>query len=217
MGDIGLKIIQYLCLLFSLCVHEAAHAITADRYGDPSARLLGRATLNPLAHIDPIGTVVMPLMMLFSGIPFLFGWAKPVPFNPRNLQNVRRDPSLIALAGPLSNFLVAITAAIILRIVVILLDMPPEARAFLGNPATMILFYMVMINFALMIFNLIPLPPLDGSHVLSGFLSPRAQRTLAQIGPFGLLIVIVFAGRLLSGPLMFIQEMVIRFAFLGQG
>jgi len=216
-GDIGIKLIHYLCLLFSISVHEAAHAITADRCGDPSARLLGRATLNPLKHIDPIGTVVMPLLMVFSGFPYLFGWAKPVPFNPVNLRNIRRDPSLIALAGPVSNFLLAITAAILLRIVVVIQDMPPDAAAFENNPATMILFSMVMLNFLLMLFNLIPVPPLDGGHVLSALLPPSAQRTMAQIGPFGIIIAIVIASRFLHGPMNFFAEAVLLFVFLGQG
>ena len=100
-------------------VHEAAHAVVADRCGDPSARLLGRATLNPFAHIDPIGTVVMPLLMvLYPGVPFLIGWAKPVPYNPRNLKDIRRDPLLIALAGPVSNLLLAFASALLLKLVI---------------------------------------------------------------------------------------------------
>lgn len=99
-----LGIVQYVCLLFSLSMHEAAHAITADRCGDPSARLLGRATLNPIAHIDPVGTVIMPILMMISGIPYLFGWAKPVPMNPANLRNIRRDPAWSRWLGRCRTF-----------------------------------------------------------------------------------------------------------------
>jgi Zn-dependent protease len=195
-------------------VHEAAHAVMADRCGDPTARLMGRATLNPLAHIDPIGTVVLPLLMMATRIPFLFGWAKPVPFNPRNLRNLRRDPALIALAGPLSNLLLALTFAVILRIVVVASGIAPDAEIF--GALFMIAFSMVLINLALMAFNLIPIPPLDGGHLLHPLLPPSGQRVLEQIGPFGILIAIFVANRLLPGPLLFMQKAVLLLAFWGQ-
>jgi Zn-dependent protease len=214
--DIADVLVQYVCLLFSLCFHEAAHAIMADRCGDPSARLLGRATLNPLAHIDPIGTVVLPLLMMTSGIPFLFGWAKPVPFNPRNLRDIRRDPAWIGLAGPGANLLLAVTAAIVLRVLVLVLGMPASVEMLFENPLTRIAFTLVMINLALMVFNLIPVPPLDGSHLLHAVLPPQGQRVLEQIGPFGILIAIVLASRILTGPLIFLMHAVLAFAFWGQ-
>jgi len=158
--NIGEVLLLYLCLLFSLCCHEAAHAAMANRCGDPSARLLGRLSLNPLAHIDPIGTVVLPLLMMMTGAPFLFGWAKPVPFNPRNLRNMRRDPALIALAGPAANLLLALLSALALRALVLALgiDTIAELKA---SPLCMVAVSLVGINLILMLFNLIPVPPLE--------------------------------------------------------
>ncbi len=213
-ASIGEIAIQYVCLLFSLCVHEAAHALTANRCGDPSARLMGRATLNPLAHIDPIGTVVMPLLMMVSGVPFLFGWAKPVPFNPRNLHNVRRDPALIAAAGPLANLLLAVTFAVVLRIIVIASGMAPDSPLFAA--LFVMAFAMVLTNLALALFNLIPVPPLDGGHILYPLLPAQGQRLIEQIGPFGILIAIFLGNKLLPGPLMFLRDAVLYFAFWGQ-
>ena len=186
LDNIDFILISYICLLFSLCVHEAAHAAMADFCGDPSARLMGRVTLNPIAHIDPIGTVVMPLLMMFTGIQYLFGWAKPVPFNPVNLGNIRRDPVFIALAGPASNFIIMVIALIVTRIVWTVTGSPP-------NLVGLFLLGMVSINFVLMIFNMIPVPPLDGHHVLYYFLPPSGQRILEQIGPFGIIIAIIVA------------------------
>jgi Zn-dependent protease len=211
--NIGELAIQYVCLLFSLCVHEAAHALMANRCGDPSARLMGRATLNPLAHIDPIGTVVMPLLMMATGVPFLFGWAKPVPFNPRNLRNMRRDPALIGAAGPLANLLMAFAFAFVLRGVVIMSGIAPDSGVFEALFA--IAFSMVLTNLALALFNLIPIPPLDGGHVLYPLLPREGQRLLEQIGPFGILIAIFLANRLLPGPLMFLRDLALYFAFWG--
>lgn len=208
--DIGFKLVQYVVLLFSLCFHEAAHAAMANRRGDPTARLLGRMTLNPLAHIDPIGTVILPLFMLFSPIPFLFGWAKPVPFNPRNLKDIRRDPALIAAAGPVSNLLLAITLTLILKIVVLVWQAVPLSSIF--PVLAVIIFYMVMVNFLLALFNLIPVPPLDGGHLLHPLLPMGAQRAIEQIGPFGILIAIFVANRILPVPLDILGGLVRSFA-----
>lgn len=213
--NIGEIAIQYVCLLFSLCVHEAAHAFMADRCGDPSARFLGRATLNPLAHIDPMGTVIMPLLMMFTGVPFLFGWAKPVPYNPRNLRNQRRDPVLIALAGPAANGLMMIVFAIILRVVVMTMHIAPTDEALQVGPFLLV-FSMAMVNMALMAFNLIPVPPLDGSALLYRVLSFNGQRMLESIGPFGIIIAMVVAYQVLPGPMHFLQNAILLVAFWGQ-
>ncbi|MDZ4860281.1 MAG: site-2 protease family protein [Candidatus Hydrogenedentes bacterium] len=197
--------IQYFCFLFSLSVHEAAHAVTADRCGDPTGRLLGRITLNPIKHIDPIGTVVMPLLMFVTGIPYLFGWAKPVPFNPNNLKNFRRDPALIAAAGPISNVLIAVVTVLLLRLGFAVLGVERMMELHLVEVGLM----MVAINLLLFLFNLIPVPPLDGGHILRSLLPSGGQQMLDSIGPFGILIAIFVGSRFLSAPLAFLQEFVI--------
>ncbi len=184
--------VQYPCLLFALCFHEAAHAWTADRCGDPSARLLGRVTLNPVKHADPIGTVVMPLIMMVFGSAFLFGWAKPVPFNPVNLRNMRRDPVLIALAGPASNILLMLITIVMIRVLLGLSDAGVLSGAVAGQ--TLVLFaHFAMINLILALFNMIPVPPLDGHYLLNYFLPPSGQQMMQQIGPMGILLAILIA------------------------
>lgn len=191
--DLAHIILTYTCLLFSLCVHEAAHAAMANYCGDDTARHLGRLTLNPIAHIDPLGTVILPLLMLATGTGLIFGWAKPVPFNPGKLNNVRRDPVLVAMAGPASNLLLALLFVFFARI----LSMAIGIEAI---PVLLFefLFWIVLLNFILMVFNLIPVPPLDGHHILNYFLPPEAQRFMARIGPFGILIAILVARPLLD-------------------
>lgn len=202
-------LLQYACLLFSLCFHEAAHAFMADRCGDPSARLMGRISMNPLAHIDPIGTVVMPILMFVTHIPYLIGWAKPVPFNPRNLKDIRLDPVLIAMAGPLSNLLLALVAMFVLRGAVMVFGPQILASAVVGDIA----FTFIIINIALMVFNLIPVPPLDGHHLLYYFLPPSGQNVMRQIGPFGILIVIFLTQRfdIIGAPIRLLAMAVVRF------
>lgn len=179
--------IAFVVLLFSLTVHETAHAWTADRLGDPTARLLGRVSLNPIVHAELIGTVIFPLMAMLSGVP-LIGWAKPVPVNPRQLRHPRRDYVLVAAAGPASNLLMAVASAIALRIV-------PVSPVTLGEPnltAPMAALFSqaLRLNVLLAVFNMIPIPPLDGGNVLSGLLPPRAAfRFNALVRPYGFLIL----------------------------
>ena len=181
-------IIIFSVLLFSLCVHEAAHAAMAYYCGDDTARLQGRLTLNPLAHIDPLGTVIVPIVM-YTMTGFMFGWAKPVPFNPAKLNNVRRDPVLIAIAGPASNLMLALFFVFTGRFYFFLAGGASEV------PALVFTFFlsMVFLNLILMLFNLIPVPPLDGHHVLNYFLPPKGQRAMQRIGPFGIIIAILLA------------------------
>ncbi len=193
-----LILVQYAVLLFSLCVHETAHAWMAERCGDPSARLLGRVTLNPMAHADPVGTVVMPLIMMVFGFPFLFGWAKPVPFNPVNLNNIRRDPVLIAVAGPASNVVIAVVTAILFKVVLVISGGLEAQGGPIPDPVAMVAAFLILINLVLFTFNLIPVPPLDGHYVLGYLLPSEAEEALYRIGPWGIVIAVVLARPLLG-------------------
>ena len=176
---------------------------------------MGRLTLDPMKHIDPIGTVVMPIIMMVSSYPMLFGWAKPVPFNPINLRNIRRDPVLIAIAGPASNLIIAILCAFLLRII-IMVDGVAPGIAILGTLVT-IVFDLIAINLVLILFNLIPVPPLDGHYVLHYFLPPEAQKMFEKIGPFGIIIAIMVAQPWLSVSMPYMQSMIFWVATVGLG
>ena len=174
--------IQFVILVLSLSFHEAAHAWTADRLGDRTARMLGRLTLNPLAHIDWIGTVLFPLIgMLSPNVPIL-GWAKPVPVDMRNLAAPRRDFAVIALAGPVSNVLLACVGAVIFKLFA---PEPGGEAGLAGN----ILLITVALNAVLAVFNMIPVPPLDGGNVAIGLLPGPLGQALAQLRPWGFLIL----------------------------
>ncbi len=177
-------ILQIPALLVAVTVHELAHALVADRLGDPTPRRLGRITLNPLPHIDPLGA----LAFVLAG----FGWAKPVPVSAQYLRRPIRDMALVAAAGPLSNFLVAFVALVAVR----MLPHAGGAMPFVSEPLSAVLFWTYIYNLALGIFNLIPLPPLDGGHFLP-YLFPRASwsliHQLEQVGPL-LLILLVLSG-----------------------
>ncbi len=175
-------------LLFAVILHEIAHGLVADRLGDSTARFMGRLTLNPLAHIDPFGTILLPLALILLHTGFLFGYAKPVPIVERNLGNPRRDMMMVAAAGPLSNLLQAFVYMSFLHL--LLSGGNPEGLMG-GFPSLLAqVFRMgVDINIVLFVFNLIPLPPLDGGRVLSGLLPPRAARGLSRVEPYGVLII----------------------------
>jgi len=206
--------VQYICLLFCLSAHEAAHAAAADRCGDPTARMLGRLTLNPIKHADPLGTFILPLLMMITQVPFLFGWAKPVPINPRNLRNPKVHEVLVAIAGPGSNLLLAIVFTFILRLTVIINGITTPEEMFL-SPACWVSISIVMINLVLFLFNCIPLPPLDGYHVLNYFLPPEGEKFLQQMGPFGIIIAITLGSRLISPPLRYIASFLLTYALTG--
>ena len=172
-------ILVLVILIFSAIFHEVAHGIVADRLGDPTARLLGRLTLNPIPHIDPIMSILLPLMLIFSGSPVIFGAAKPVPVDPFNLRDGRRDMALVALAGPLTNVGIAILGAIVLHL-------------FAGALDTFFYFFIlqvVRLNLLLAIFNLIPIPPLDGSKVFSLILSEQQAGAYLSLGNMGIFIL----------------------------
>ncbi|RYF70623.1 MAG: site-2 protease family protein [Comamonadaceae bacterium] len=182
-------LIYALPVVFAITVHEAAHGYVARHFGDNTASMLGRLTLNPLKHIDPIGTIAMPILLYFatSGA-FLFGYAKPVPVNTRHFRNPRRDMMWVALAGPASNFIQAIFWAVVL---VVLSGMGLQERFFIDMARAGIL-----VNLVMWAFNLFPLPPLDGGRVLAGILPWRQAQWLDRIEPFGFFIVmgLVIAG-----------------------
>jgi Zn-dependent protease len=178
-------------LVLSLSFHEAAHAWTADRLGDPTARQLGRLTLNPLAHIDWIGTVLFPLLALYTGLP-LIGWAKPVPVSTRQLRHPRRDFAVVALAGPVSNLVLALAAAVLL----LPLEYAPAIGPLGDSPVVILLTTAIYLNVLLAVFNLIPVPPLDGGNVLAGIVPEAAAAIIDRLRPYGMLILY---GLLLSG------------------
>lgn len=206
MPDIGQSLIIFAVLLFSLTVHEMAHAVTADWLGDPTARRLGRVSLNPAVHIDPVGTIMLPLLGLVAG-GFVFGWAKPVPVNPANLKNHRQDFLVIAAAGPASNIIMAIGASMLLGLV------PGGLGASEGMAGVMATFgfAMVQLNLLLAVFNMLPIPPLDGGNVLAGILPEALAASYDRlVRPYGFVILIVLMAtgwlyRLIGPPLSFLM------------
>jgi Zn-dependent protease len=176
-------------LLLALSVHESAHAWMADRCGDPTARLLGRVTLNPIPHIDLVGTILLPLFMLLTNIP-LIGWAKPVPVNSMHFRHPSRDEILVSVAGPASNLLLAI-ALYILYVAAQLGGLFTAIPRSFAEPLYLLLYIGVSINVLLLIFNLIPIPPLDGSHVLENLLPYNARQRYLQLAHYGWLLLLV--------------------------
>ncbi|MGA1999923.1 MAG: site-2 protease family protein [Terriglobales bacterium] len=184
---------QIIAFVFAICVHESAHAWTANQCGDPTARMLGRISLNPIKHVDPIGTVLVPLIGMLSGIGFI-GWAKPTPVDPHNLRHPVRDDILVSVAGPASNILLGILAVVGLFVVS---RVPGQGPTSIGQPIALLCWAFLQVNILLAAFNLIPIPPLDGSHVLRHMLPESGRRVYDMIGYFGILLLF-FAG----GPLI---------------
>ena len=170
-------------VILAITLHEAAHGWAASRLGDPTARLMGRVTLNPLAHIDPFGTLILPALLLIIKAPFLFGYAKPVPVNFSRLNNPRRDMALVALAGPASNVLLATIAALLFHLV----DLVPDGAA---EWVTENLRNLFLLNLVLAVFNMLPIPPLDGGRILVAALPDRLAWKVARLERAGLFIVI---------------------------
>ncbi len=192
--DFTQLLVAFFVLIGSLTFHEAAHAWTANRLGDPTARMLGRLSLNPAVHIDVIGTIVFPLIALMTGVP-LIGWAKPVPVDMRNLRAPRRDFAVVALAGPVSNLLLATIGAVVVNM------LPGDSAGALRETAVanaLILF--VVVNVLLAVFNMIPVPPLDGGNMLLGILPEPLAAVLDQLRQWGFLVLylLMFSGILSS-------------------
>ncbi|MFN4262243.1 MAG: site-2 protease family protein [Thioalkalivibrionaceae bacterium] len=200
-----LMAIWALPVLFAITVHEAAHGYAARALGDSTAAMLGRLTFNPLKHVDPVGTLAVPIALLLlssftPGPPFVFGWAKPVPVNTRNLKQPRRDMALVAAAGPGANLVMALLWGLLIHLG-LLLDGPySEAMVAMGLAG-------IAINILLMVLNLLPIPPLDGGRVVSSLLPGRMSYWYDRLEPFGLVIVL---GLLLTGLLGLILQPLYR-------
>ena len=227
--DIGFVIIWFVVFLFSLSFHEAAHAWTSERFGDDTGRHQGRITLNPIAHIDPIGTILFPLIAMFTSVPLL-GWAKPVQTNPLLWRDKTRANISVSAAGPISNFILMTIAFIILKALILagmltynragqnmyeVIGPAPNQPGFM-QPLSMFLGVMLILNLALGVFNLIPIPPLDGSHVLEELLPYPMQEAYYQLRPYGflLLMALLYLGalRFIFNPIyVFIVSLVLGF------
>lgn len=203
---------QIVAFLFAISVHESAHAWMAAKRGDPTAAMLGRITLNPIRHIDIFGTILLPAIALFSGFPMI-GWAKPTPVNPRNFKNLVVDDILTSVAGPVSNFLVVVFAFLVLAIIGMIARSTSAATGeSVLTPMAMMFLWLAEINVLLGVFNLIPLPPLDGSHVLRHALSGSALRAYDAVGTMGLFILVFFGARFLDLLLGPPQQFVVLFS-----
>lgn len=215
-----LSVVQQLAVwalpvLFAITVHEVAHGWVAKQCGDPTAQMMGRLTLNPIRHIDPIGTLLVPGVLLVLG-GFMFGWAKPVPVTWENLRNPRRDVALVALAGPGANLLMALFWALMMKLGLTLYG----SGVSFAYPLVLMGQAGIMINIILMVLNLLPVPPLDGGRVLSSVLpGPWAWR-LSRIEPYGIIIVLLLLATgmlssILSGPVTVLQKVMYSIVSLG--
>ena len=180
-------------LIFSIVLHEIAHGWVADRLGDPTARLQERLTLNPLAHLDWVGSVILPLILVFTGAPFIIGWAKPVPFNPYNFKDPKWGAVWVAIAGPLTNIAIAVASAIIIHTIPF------------GEAGILFFTAVIITNIALAIFNLVPVPPLDGHHILFALIPDRFNHIKLALRQYSFVILIIFVlyGWKFISPLIF--------------
>lgn len=204
-----------LPVLAAIIFHEVAHGWVAFHFGDPTAARMGRLTLNPISHIDLFGTVLLPLLLIVAGAPFLFGYAKPVPVNFYNLNHPKRDMIWVALAGPLTNLVIAVVSVYVLKLV----DLTGSFPTFLMTPVALMAQYSVNINVMLAAFNLFPIPPLDGGRVLVGLLPEPYSSIVARIEPYGFLIIILLLMThildIFIGPMVHFLFQVVRFLVLG--
>jgi len=182
--DLFITIFSLVILLFSVIIHELSHGYVAYSLGDPTAKYEGRLTLNPIKHLDPFGSVILPLLLFVAGSPFLFGWAKPVPVNPYNFSDKKYGEIKVSVAGPASNFALAIFFGLLLRFV-------PNEIIFANQGIAIALSYIVAINIWLAVFNLIPIPPLDGSWILFSFLPASMQNVKNFLRQYGIVILVL--------------------------
>jgi Zn-dependent protease len=175
-------LISIVILLFSVVIHEVSHGLMSDYLGDPTASYACRLTLNPINHLDPLGSIILPLVLFFTNSPILVGWAKPVPINPYNLRDQRFGPAKVALAGPMSNILVAIFFALLIRFV----------GVYISSSLLMIFAFITQVNLMLAIFNLMPVPPLDGSHIFFGLFPSLEEKSRIFFSQFGIIFLIFF-------------------------
>jgi len=207
-----IAIFEFVLLIFSLSVHECAHAWMASRLGDQTARLQGRVTLNPMYHVDPIGTLLFPAIMIFGPLfsggalgGFLVGWAKPTPVITRNFKNLVRDDTMVTLAGPVSNLLLAFLSFVGLALIILTQGHLPDTESMATNikGLAMLLELAIQVNLALFFFNLLPIPPLDGSHILRHWLPYNFLNAYDRMGMFGYILMIMVGGpivRFFMGP-----------------
>jgi len=189
--------------MFAVVLHEYAHGWVAHYYGDDTAKSLGRLTLNPIAHIDPVGTILIPMLLIFSSVGFIFGYAKPVPISPGRLRNPRRDMALVAAAGPAMNFVLAVGSTIVLSMLLIIdptlqANWPPQSgleprQDLLGMfllPIAAMAMFSIAINTVLLAFNLLPIPPLDGGRILVSILPSKSALALSKLEPYGMFLLL---------------------------
>jgi Zn-dependent protease len=195
--DIAYTVAVWLApVLFAITLHEAAHGWVANKLGDPTAKRLGRITINPIKHIDPMGTIVVPLFLAMIS-PFVMGWAKPVPVEPRYFKSPLVDMALVAVAGPVSNFIMACIWAMLIKLAYLSLDMS-QFLAFLVEMGK----NGIIINIVLMVLNLLPIPPLDGGRVVAGVLPPRIALPFMQLERFGMIIILLLLVSGILGKIM---------------
>ncbi len=198
-GNPLIAVAGIVAIIAAISIHEFAHAFAAYKLGDDTAKDLGRLTINPLKHLDVVGT----FLLIFAG----FGWGKPVPFNPYNLRNQRWGPAIVSIAGPLSNVILAFASGAILRLLVEFTGLSPE------NGLFMLLYYLIVINIILAVFNLLPIPPLDGSKILYAFLPARALEaavSFERYGPYILIFLIIFAGSFFGAFFGLVMQFVLQ-------